>query len=133
MNIEINEEVKDRIIQYLTSLESVIKSSGDFVVEQTPIVIQEYITYNRAYSTSAFIVGVILIISGIISANNGIKIGIKEENPRCIPFILLGVISIFIGAVWSSSNFDNMLKSWTAPRVLVIEEINSLIKDNKKN
>ena len=129
--MEINEEVKVKMLQYLESLESVMKSGTDFVADQMPLVLQEYIVYNRCYSTVVVVMSIIMIIIAYKMFDNGLKLGstnARDLELYAIAYIMFGAIFGIVSFIIFCHNFDTMLKSWAAPRLLVLTQISELVK-----
>lgn len=132
--MELNEDVKIKMLQYLNSLEVVMKSGTDFVADQMPLVLQEYIMYNRCYSTTAIVMSIVIAIIAYKSFNKGLRTiseNARNTEPYMIAFILLGLIGGIAAFIIFCHNFDTMMKSWTAPRILVLEQISQLINRMK--
>jgi hypothetical protein len=132
--MELNEDVKLKMLQYLNSLEGVVKSGTDFVADQMPLVLQEYIMYNRCYSTFAIVMSIVLAVIAYKSFSRGMQTIAEDKRntePYMVSFTVFGMAAGILGLIIFCHNFDMMMKSWTAPRILVLEQISELIKGMK--
>ena len=108
-------------------LHDAVGRGGDFVSEQTPLVIQEYVTYIRTTSTVPVLVGVILamLVMFLWRVTYRIhKTGTDVEAVQAL--LLLSVITTFFSAAFIGSSLDECVKAWVAPRVLVLEKVSEL-------
>jgi hypothetical protein len=46
ITVEVNEEVKSRMLEYLQQFESGVKSAAEFSAEQAPLVVQEFLAWE---------------------------------------------------------------------------------------
>lgn len=100
---------------------------GDFVSEQTPLVIQEYVTYARMTSTVLVVLGVVMMPLVLIlwrASHRAYKTG-DDDDAVLIPG-LLSVLPLIAAAGIIGSNIDDCVKAWAAPRVLVLEKVSEL-------
>lgn len=121
MNEEIKTEALASINQLISYIQTGAKQAGDFVVEQTPLLVQEILTYNGIISGGLSLLGVVLFIVGVIVVFKS-----KWDEPRLtnIPFVILAVISQVV--FWE--NIGTFLKITFAPRLYLIEYVSELIK-----
>lgn len=142
------EQLKEKGIQYLSNMLDNLQKGSDFVVEQTPLVVQEYLTWNLweyALYSVAFLIPIIIIWSLYRFWWNRIK---DVELPKVGKYLSYGHTEFDQGDrtalrwVWISINwaltvlflcvsFAHMLgavKIWLAPRVFLIEKLSYFLK-----
>lgn len=123
-----NEEIKQKLITYLQHLESAVTSTGDFVAEQAPLVVQEYVLYSRVYSTIPVVIALVMLCTVILNVRWFIRTELRPNHETQI--IIRGVVSIMMFMampVIAAHNLDRCIKSWCAPRILVIDYIKEQI------
>lgn len=111
-----------------------LKESKDFVLEQAPSVIQEFITWKRwEYLTLAVLLTVFAATFAYLSAK-AFKWALKEAETDLESAAPVGVLSFF--AVAASVIFTICaiyhaycaLQVWIAPKVFLIEFVSSALK-----
>lgn len=124
-----NEEIKQKLITYLQHLESAVTSTGDFVAEQAPLVVQEYVLYSRVYSTIPVVIALVLMCTLAINIRWFIKTDITKEGGEAETIVrgAIGFLCFLFGPITLSNNLDKCIKSWCAPRILVIDYIKEQI------
>jgi uncharacterized membrane protein SpoIIM required for sporulation len=120
-------ELETKTLELMTWLEQVIKTTADFTAEQVPLFIQELLTYNFYMSLGWFVMGLLIIITTIISTYKFIKWMNRTHNWDAFPVLTLSFISIIVGIVMSADHLD-WIKIKLAPRVYLME----YVKDNLK-
>lgn len=125
-------EVQQYLISYLDKLEVLAKQGADFAADQIPLVLQEYILYQRLSTTVSLVSSLLILISALIVLRTGYKAMLKDEsvsNPeRWVPFLIVGIMSCILCPFLVHGSVDPCLKVWTAPRVVLIEKLNELRK-----
>lgn len=119
----------ERLKEVLDDILSGIKQAGDFVLEQAPMVVQEFIRWeiiSNAIGGILLIVGTSLLTYLVIrKIEKGIKDNEIEEEIRVFYlFILLVLFPIFLGIEMSMDS----VKAYVAPRVVVLEKFSNLLK-----
>jgi len=121
-------EVSQKLVQYLGTLEGAVKTSSDFVVEQAPLVLQELLLRER------IVTGVVVFISlglallavlfGIAGSNYEKKNPSDDGDfPYVVGFLVCAFISAFISIVTAIANFYPFITCWFMPRVFILEQI----------
>ncbi len=126
-----NEELKAKLLTYLAHLEGAVKGTGDFVAEQAPLVVQEYILYMRVSTTLPLVVLVINLLFVLINIRWLCRTPMQdlETGPPRL-FVALGhaILMLVVGPVVAGRNLDHCIKAWAAPRILVLDYIKEQIK-----
>ena len=131
-----NEELHTRLIKYLDYLETVGKKGAEFVQDQAPETVRQFLLWQIA--SDAFLALVCIIICAVV------YVGIRKasaylmstaQNPNEIEnaYICAGVgfcvslVSLGIGIHY----IYDALKVWIAPNVFLIEKAAELVKGMK--
>lgn len=130
-----DDELKQRLVKYLDGMENAVKTGGDFVYENAPETIRQYITYTIASNAAAVIGGAILLCFGIYVGCNLAKYLRKfgeryyESNPvRVVIQAIVSAICCVFGPISAATHVDPLLKVWLAPNIYIIETIAKLVK-----
>ena len=112
-------------------LESAL-AAKDFMVSETPEVIQQLLTYNFTMSIIQTVCGIIMLFLLIPMWKKAIKYVNNDSLGDAIDvYAPVGLISVCIGAPGSMLLFNlTWLKIWLAPKVYLIEYMANLVKDN---
>lgn len=129
------QELETKFVTMIDYLQESLSKTEGFVMEQAPLVVQEYVNYTF-YSSVAFLLAVVAFF--ILSAI-WLKISIpifnkalgKYNEGTCGPIFIswaaMGILSIMF-ILTSFSKVDDLIKTIAAPRVLILEKVESLIK-----
>lgn len=125
VTVEINEEIKQKMIEYLQSFEAGIKKAGEFTAEQAPLVVQEFLAWSF---WSDFAMAIVL--SGLLAV--GLRI-VSGWWPRLDEYdrIPIGMISVFGTLILTAGVLVSAFgaaKVAIAPRIVVLEKISELVK-----
>jgi len=127
-----NEELKAKLLTYLAHLEGAVKGTGDFVAEQAPLVVQEYILYMRVSTTWPLLLFVVSLLIVVINAwwlcsYNGSMVRL-EDHPRTWVALTHAAATLLVGIIVVCHNADPCVKAWTAPRILVLDYIKEQVQ-----
>lgn len=128
--MEINEELKKKMVEYLTVLERDLKTVKDFSAEQVPLLVQEYL--NWIFWSNCF--GAILaLIAMIIVAIIWRKIYKTADGDTADQILTLIMGSLFMVAfsIPMFAHFTQAAKVHIAPRVVIIEKVSEIVKGTK--
>ena len=127
-----DEEIKKKMLSYIEVMEGVVKQGTDFASDQIPLALQEYVAYSRVCSTLYVCIGLLAFAAGLFFSAKVFK---KEswpyhqEFPCGIAFIALAAILLALATpCLLNKNFDTAVKSWVAPRVLILDKLNEMGK-----
>lgn len=118
--------MEEKLEKYLEQFVQTLKDGGDFMMQELPLFIQEYLTYYTVYH------GVISLfcLLGVVAIGYGTYRIIKafEYDEDIIGFsILMGMIPMVALSFGFFENLFSFLKVWLAPRVYLIENLIELI------
>lgn len=126
---------EDVLISFLSTAGEV----KDFALEQAPLVVQEFITYNIARGVISLVLSIILFIAGGVLLAKLPKNKLEGILPNrqyeggvpyiiCKSALLVVALSLVIGgfesAKWSGGV---VLKATLAPRVFILEKVSDLV------
>lgn len=142
-----NAEQEQNLLQNLTEksnhlidwLDSAAKGTGNFLSEQPPMVISEYLTYNFWMSLATFIlcglIFLVMVITGGVILKKKPFFTVDYRGGRdYFPTHMTGaaILSLSIIPFGSSCNTLDWFKIKVAPRVYVIEKAAELVKQIKQ-
>jgi hypothetical protein len=123
--MEINEEVKQKMIEYLQSFEAGIKKAGEFSAEQAPLVVQEFLRWeivcNGAFAVAA---GMLLIV--FLAA--AIRYHFKVDGEEKVFVWLVASVPLVAFGIGFGTCAERAGKAWLAPRIVVLEKISTLVQ-----
>lgn len=132
-----NEELQTRLLKYMDHLEQYAQQGGDFVAEQTPLLVQEFLAwefwYHLAWGACMLVVSVAMW-SACVMCLRAAKYAFKEDRDNLdgfMPFVLLAPIVGGIAALLFVSAFNGLAsaaKVHMAPRVYLLEHIAEMAK-----
>lgn len=128
-----NDEMKKKLIEYLDKTGSAVDSAGNFVLEQAPDVIQQYLVWEFYSNLILSIIAVLISIFFIRIYSICWKVGEegKWDNPGpVLGLLIFGIMSIafFFGSL---ERVYHMVKVSVAPKIVLIEKMSDLIKSNQ--
>lgn len=125
--MEINEEIKQKMVQYLQTFEAGVKKAGEFSAEQAPLVVQEFLAWEFWSSFVAFAICsliVLLVAGAFIYWLRGTK---EDTEFKVLVGVVPGMVCLFMQIpIWT--NAYNAGKVAVAPRIVVLEKISELVK-----
>ena len=121
-----NEKIENNIEQILNYLQEGVQTAGSFVAEQTPLLIQEILSYHLLYHGTWLSIGVLLLLSVIFCF---VYFARKIDWSDGIESIyLLGVIGFVASIGIILGNVFTFIKIIVAPRLYLLEYVSDLIK-----
>ena len=123
--MEVNEEVQQKMLEYLQTFEQGIKKAGEFSAEQAPLVVQEFLQW---VIVSNVVLGILAGGLLLLSVSIAIRYHWKLEGEdkaflwlfAAVPIIAFGIAFVTCG--------ERAGKAWIAPRIVVLEKISTLVK-----
>lgn len=123
-----NEKIENNLDQIIAYLHEGVKTAGDFVVEQTPLLVQEILTYNLIYHGSLMGLGIFIAVM-MISLTLRFWPKIDWDDGDHVMSFLIGSIAgwgLSLGLIFC--NIFVVIKIIFAPRLYLLEYISGLIK-----
>lgn len=120
------EELQGKLVEILTSIQTVAGKAGDFAMEQLPDLAQSYVVYGRASTTLAVIAGVACVLYAIWAFRQMTL----DETPYSMEPVygLSGAWLGLAGVLLAGGNIGSAMLVWFAPKVWLLKEIASLVK-----
>ena len=123
-----NKDIQERITGYLDAIESHADKAGDFIVEQTPLLAQEYLVWYWWEHALVLAGGVLFLLTVPFSIYLAYKVGkIFREAEPVIGAGILALIGLIAGLsmIWTST--AHVIKVSVAPRVVLLEAAKDLL------
>lgn len=123
-----NEKLEERLMSYLDSIAKQAETTSDFLGDQVPLVVQEYIQfhfYGNLISVVFFTLMIMLFSVTFFLCRR------KENDSDPFPFmgkaisfflILGSILGVFEG-------ITELVKNVTAPRIVVLEKVADLVRE----
>jgi|GEM_PF-4235732 len=129
-SIELDTELKRRLINSLDKVEEWVRAGESLVKEQAPLVVQDIINwgiFGYGISAVASFVSIVIMIFLIISIGKKAR-SLTEDKDECIVFAcVLTMIGCAVVTILLAINFvassPVALKATFAPRVYVLEQL----------
>ncbi len=123
-----SEELKLKLLTYLKYLENTVGKTNDFVAEQTPLLVQEYVKYTSVYNGAILLLGIPFLLTGIWAIYGIVSESQGKARPEFIfPRVIISIFSFGICTACFYS-LEIFIKSTFAPRVLVLEYVRDMLK-----
>ena len=123
-----NEKLEERLMSYLDSISKQAETTSDFLGDQVPLVVQEYIQfhfYGNLINLAFFTLMIALFSITFFVCRN------KENDTDPFPFVgKLISFFIIIGSILGVFEcITELTKNVTAPRIVVLEKVADLVKE----
>jgi hypothetical protein len=126
MTVEINEEIKTKMVEYLQTFEAGVKKAGEFSAEQAPLVVQEFLAWEIARNglfavvLGAALFGVLAVAYRLQSKTDDLELKFLIWLCSSVPLVAF--------AIGFGICAENAGKAYLAPRIVVLEKISELVK-----
>ena len=140
MEIELKNKITDKLASYLETLESAVSSGYESAQEQMPLLVQEYLSLYFWDSLISFSLCFIMMVCGLVIIKKIWNWASKYDKGRTgnynpyPPAILIPIFLLFcLSFLWIPLyyNLKSTIKVVVAPRVVILEEVKSLITSRK--
>lgn len=123
------EEMQDKLVEIMTSIQAAVGKAADFAVEQLPDIAQSYIMYGIAWNTAALIILAALSALSCVMIYRGVLAFKRDE------YSYSGTVLVLLGGFGAATfgglfvaQLQTTLLVWFAPKVWLIKELATLIK-----
>ena len=129
-----SEKLQEAMAEIITKAVSSVEAAGSFIVEQTPDVIKQLLTWKLTEALFFVGLGVVIGLLSIPFFKLGKYFGAQgridnnNDDVQCFLFYALTCICVFIGIVMFFVNMHTVLYIWMAPKVYLIEYASHLAK-----
>jgi hypothetical protein len=123
------EEVQDKLVEIMTSIQSAVGAASDFAIEQLPDIAQSYIMYGMVWNTALLVVHVVIVAFSIVLIYRGIAI-LQRKNwaDSGIALVILGGFCAAVSGLTALPTLQTTLLVWFAPKVWLLKELATLIR-----
>lgn len=125
----------EKIAQLLDFVRSGVERTSDFVGEQAPLVCREIVAWTFWSSAAWIAVGLVFLLVSVQQSRKCFRllgpVAREESTETVLPCVVAGIIAagcILPGAHMTMSNIDPLIKSATAPRLVVIDYVKDLAR-----
>lgn len=122
-----NDELKTRLIKYLDYLEEVGAKGADFVADQAPETVRQFVQWEIVYHSIAAAACVCICGAMLFGFYKSLKLMQKHEAWECSPIMVLFIL-VILPSIGAWTNGTTALKAYIAPNVFLIEKAAELIK-----
>jgi hypothetical protein len=120
-------EVEEKLVDMLNWAEGALKTGSDFVVEQTPLYIQELLVYNFWTSLICFILSLLVFIGTIFGGYKFARWCKRTATPEALPALTITILPLMISSM-TMSNHTDWFKIKMAPRVYIVDYLRTELK-----
>jgi hypothetical protein len=126
MTVEINEEIKTKVVEYLQNFEAGVKKASEFSAEQAPLVVREFLAWEIARnSLFAIVLGAALLTVLVVAY----RLQSKTDDPELKVILWLCAAVPLVGfGIGFGTCAEDAGKAYLAPRIVVLEKISELVK-----
>lgn len=137
-----NDAMKQKLTEAVGMVVDGMKKTGDFALDQAPLVAQEFIAWEIWYGALMFVGGLILFFVGVIGAlkwfiycEDQLKKCEKAKNNEYHScgwqdskmFMIFAIVPIIFG-IAGICQIERAIKASVAPRIVIIEKMADIAK-----
>lgn len=123
-----NDELKTRLIKYLDYLEEVGAKGADFVADQAPETVRQFVQWEIVYHGTCASACLLVILVAAFANWRFTKWISKQRDPWEFGAIYMANIFLIFPVAGICANVPPALKAYIAPNVFLIEKAAELIK-----
>lgn len=121
---------KEKAEQLYAYLESVLQQTGDLVVEQTPLLVQEFFMWFTVHHIFYVILGVLLFLLSIYLHQLGSDEKDRKRGKDLYDgtqgfWVFIVVPTGFVGVLMFFTNLYSLLQILVAPRIYLLEKLST--------
>lgn len=130
------EELQDKLVEILSSIQSAAGKASDLAMEQLPDIALSYIAYGRTIETVEVGVFALLLSVGVwgcvyaATKKNWVQTSTYAQgwpDSRVVLMVMAGLLSVF-GFIGTVLNLPQMVLVWLSPKVWLLKEIATMLK-----
>lgn len=126
-----NEELQRELKLWLTSLRDHAGRAEDFVLEQAPLVVREYVLLGRVESLLTVLALAIAVYGLARLCHWGVKqSGDHVYGDAAAPACILGGAGVILAGICLICSIHWAVVAWFAPRIYVLDYLVGLVKGN---
>jgi hypothetical protein len=123
----LKEQLQQKSLDILTSIQNTVGQAKDFALEQLPDIAQQYVIYGRVRSIVYIVCGLILaglaVYFGKMFTKENAKDWDKKNDGPLITGLIGGIFCGMSATILLRYGIDNGLLVWCAPKVWLIQNI----------
>ncbi len=127
-----DEQIKERLVRYLDSVEGSIEKAVDFTSDQVPLYVQELCQFGAfKYGFAVASLTVAVVVLTVIYSVVMYKLGYVKDDDRWFARMMSTMIWFVISAgicIGVTENAVSAYKCMYCPRVYVVEQIRDLTR-----
>ena len=127
-----NEQLQQKLLQYLNGLESLADKSGDFLGDQIPQIAVEIVRFGAAQHIIWVIVTMTIVALSEIARRRITRILLVDDtqygHESLIPLNIITGILMIVFAVAMVHEMIDAMEAIVAPRLFLLEYVKTLIK-----
>lgn len=134
-----NDELKQKLLHYLDVLEEGASKGGEFIAEQAPETVRQWITFSIVERAVLCSFGAVLIFLGcrygkrlFVAAPSWVSE--KSYSAHADKAFLRVIVCVagaafcIAGTIMFMVNLNGLILAWLAPNVFIIRELSALVK-----
>lgn len=124
-----NNEMQDKLVEILSSIQTATGKASDFAIEQLPDVAQSYVMYGRISLTVWIIASLAAIFGSWRLIQFGRKLLDEDELSAGGTYGgMFGVIGLVVFSITAVTSLNSAILVWAAPKVWLLKEIAGMLK-----
>ena len=124
-----NNEMQDKLVEILSSIQTATGKAADFAIEQLPDVAQSYVMYGRISITFWLIASLAAIFGSWKLIRFSRKLLDEDAWSAGGTYgVVFGVAGMFIFPIMAVANLNAAILVWVAPKVWLLKEIAGMLK-----
>lgn len=124
--MEITEEVKQKMIEYLQTFEQGVKRAGEFSAEQAPMVVQEFLAWEFWGNAIPAVLVLLIMLTAVIST--AVIWKKSDDIDWRMGSGVVTVLAVVFLTIPFSITASQACKVAIAPRIVVLEKISELVR-----
>jgi len=122
------ENISELTQQTVIGLLDFVTATKDFVLEQAPLYARELVTWQMWDGIVCGTIFLLIFFVSILGFCTGIKIIKNDKHDEGFACIMVGITVALISIFISTKEYRSAIKAVLAPRVVIIEHLQSKLK-----
>ncbi len=122
------EELQNKLVEVLTSMQSAVTKAGDFAAEQLPDIAQQYIAYGRIVEVPFAIFGWLTFAGFILMSWRLFKHAAEAGDEDSGFMGIFSLVGTGLAGLFAMTQSRDAILVYVAPKVWLLKEIAQLIK-----
>lgn len=126
------EQLQDKLVEILTSIQGTIGKANDFAGEQLPEIAQSYMIYGRIGETVSLLIAAAGLFAVVWMTVRTYRLALRPEGvfddmPPPLAFLFGGLLGM-LPFMYFIDKIQTFLLVWFAPKVWLLKEIATILK-----